>query len=183
MNPANIIGIDPGSSNLGLGIITLDMDTLTIMRTEAYTIKGDKSDHYDWVNQYHPDRVKRIKAIESELYQALIYYKPIMVASESPFFGRFAQAFMVLVEVMDAIKDALWHYNNKMCLQLIDPPSVKNALGAKGAAKKEGVAMALSLLTHLNLCRPVAVLDEHSVDAIGVAYGAYKHFLGAFHEF
>lgn len=178
----NIIGIDPGSTNLGIGIITIDLETLKIIATDAFTIHGDKSRHYRNISEVHPARIQRIKAIEEELYDVLYFYRPFIISSESPFFGRFAQAFMVLVEVIGAIRNALWRYDQNKELFLIDPPTVKKALGATSAAKKESVAEALSKLKALNLQKPIETLDEHSVDAVGVAYGAYKNFLERYHS-
>jgi Holliday junction resolvasome RuvABC endonuclease subunit len=59
---------------------------------------------------------------------------------------------------------------------MIDPPSVKKAVGATSHAKKDEVKAALARLPDLNYNGPVPLemLDEHSIDALAVAYCRLK---------
>lgn len=68
--------------------------------------------------------------------------------------------------------------NSLATINGIDPSSVKNAVGAKGNAKKEVMAEQLLTLENILLSdRPLRELDEHSVDAVAVAYSAYKNLV------
>lgn len=177
-----LVGIDPGSTNLGVAVLTIDLETLAIVSTYAFTVHADKSPYYEWMSEYHPDRVQRIRALEEILYQTFLRYQPLQVWSESPFYNRFRpNAYGVLVEVLECIRRAVFQYHPTLPLMTIDPPSVKKALGASSKAKKDAVALALSEMTALKLTVPLAQLDEHAVDAIGVVYGGYRNLLGGIH--
>ncbi len=100
----------------------------------------------------------------------------IIVASESPFFNtRRPNAFAALLEVLTMIRDSVIEYNPYQPLIGIDPPTVKKAVGAPGNADKTGVLSALfGISNSLKLDKKyIDQLDEHSVDAVAVAYCAY----------
>jgi Holliday junction resolvasome RuvABC endonuclease subunit len=64
-------------------------------------------------------------------------------------------------------------------LYRVDPPTVKKKVGAPGNADKNAVKQALLRLPDLNYQgeTPLAMLDEHSVDALAVAYGKWRAYL------
>lgn len=174
---ANIVGIDPGSQTLGLCVLSFDIVTLDIISTQAKTFYGDRLPQYDkFIATAHGDRVARILAHKQNIKELLYYYKPIIVASESPFFNtRRPNAFAALLEVLTMIRDSVIEYNPYQPLIGIDPPTVKKAVGAPGNADKTGVLSALVRISNsLKLDQKyINQLDEHSVDAIAVSYCAY----------
>ena len=179
MTTATIIGIDPGSTNLGLGLITFDLCTGIIQSTDAYTIRADRSDYYKSVLDYHSDKTRRLLVIEEMLLEAFNQYQPLLVASESPFYNRFRpNAYGVLVETICSIRNALMKYNDRLSLISVYPPSVKKAVGTTKLVGKDPVRDSITLLTELHIQTPLKELDEHAVDAIAVAYSAYKQYLG-----
>lgn len=174
---ANVVGIDPGSQTLGLCVLSFDIVTFEIISTQAKTFYGDRLPQYDkFIAATHGDRVARILAHKQNIKELLYYYKPIIVASESPFFNtRRPNAFAALLEVLTMIRDSIIEYNPYQPLIGIDPPTVKKAVGAPGNADKSMVLLALSKMGDaLKLNQNyISQLDEHSVDAIAVAYCAY----------
>lgn len=177
-NTVVIIGIDPGSSQLGIGAIEIDMDTFMITSSIAWTIVGEKlMPKNSWAEELHGARYVRINALQKELLRVFNSYMPNFIASESPFYNqRRPQAYGALTEVICAVRSAVVSYDAWRKLDLIDPPTVKNAVGAKGNADKDMVKKAISLIPELkyNGNRPLQELDEHSIDALAVAYCRYK---------
>ncbi len=176
---ARLCGIDPGSNTLGFCSIEFSVDTLDIYSTEACTFIGTKLPAQIHTANVQGDRIARILAHEENLYRCFEYHRPLTVVSESPFYSsRMPNAFQALLEVLNAIRQALLRHNNLMCLEIIDPPSVKKAVGAPGNAGKDEVKAAVMKLTDLNFQGPVplALLDEHSIDAIAVAYSKIREY-------
>lgn len=176
-----IIGLDPGTSTLGFAVLTIDISTLKIVSSTATTFVGDKLHSVKaWTRDTHGDRTARIQAHGINLRSLFNTYKPLLVASESPFYSqRRPQAFGALTEVITEIRNAILDVDPWRCLFLVDPPTVKKAVGAPGNAQKEIVKEKLLLLADLNYngFRPLNELDEHSIDALAVAYCQYKLYL------
>lgn len=176
-----IIGIDPGSTTLGFSVLEYDARTLKIIRTYAFTFNAGKMKLSDLDIENHSERYARIYELMEALYEKFVELKPTFVICESPFMAmRRPQAYGALVEVVFAIRSALRKYDPTMPLDLIDPPSAKNAVGAPGNAKKEQVAAALKKLLpnlHFDVSlseAPFDQLDEHSVDGTAIAYSRWK---------
>lgn len=178
---ATIIGIDPGTENLGLCVMAFNVLTNEITSTWAKTFVGSKlpgGSH--WVETLFSARESRIIAHRINLVHLFNHEQPVFVACESPFFNRLRpQAYGALTEIVCAIRGALQEYDIWTGLVLIDPPSVKNAVGAPGNAGKELVRDKVLSLTHLNYTgdTPIEELDEHSIDAIAVAYCQFKKLM------
>lgn len=175
-----IIGLDPGSDTLGTGTIWYNLDTDSIERTEAKTFVGSRMARESWDTGIHGDRLGRIFWHESNLLRMFQIAQPFSIASESPFFAmRRPQAYGALMEVVTAIRNAVRAYDAWKVLNLIDPPTVKNAVGAKGNAQKDEVKQKLLGLPNLNYVGevPLHLLDEHSVDAVAVAYCQLQRLL------
>jgi hypothetical protein len=169
----SILGIDPGTQSLGTGIIDIDVTTLEIVRSTATTFVGDKLGPNRWLANVHSDRFARLDAHRRNLLELLHLVQPISVVCESPFFNsRRPQAFSALVETVDMVRHAVWEYDQNMVLDLIDPPSVKRAVNAAGNAGKDDVHLAISKISEFKYSGliPFASLDEHSIDALAVAY-------------
>lgn len=176
-----IVGIDPGSTTLGFAVLEYDLRTFEIVRTYARTFNAGKMklNALDIAN--HSERYARIYELTDTLYDAFVELMPNFVISESPFMAmRRPQAYGALVEVVFAIRSALRKYDPTMSLDLIDPPSAKNAVGAAGNAKKEQVHIAMKkLLPTLHFDESLSgasfdELDEHSVDGSAIAYSRWK---------
>lgn len=177
----NILGMDPGSHSLGVAVISIDITTLRIVNSIAWTLDGKKlAGKDDWVTQLHGERNGRVHALENELLEIFRYFQPLEIASESPFINsKFPQAGLALTVVICAIRSAVMHYDLWKELHLVDPPSVKMAVGAPGNAPKEVVKEKVMQLVDLNYTgsTPIHLLDEHSIDALAVTYCRYRKLL------
>ena len=173
----NLIGIDPGTTKLGVGIIRVDFLTRQIVSSDAFTLRGDWLVRGDWVPGIHGDRYARIKALTDTLVDIFIRYSAWKVSSEAPFFNpRRPGAFEALVEILSGIRQAVHQYDMWQKLYTVDPSSVKNAVGAKGGSDKDIIKQSVARLTDLNYigAKPLMDLDEHSIDALAVAYWSYR---------
>lgn len=177
----NIIGLDPGSNHFGISVITVNMQTMKIVCSDAWTINGEKlAGKSNFIEEIHGGRVNRILAIEDNLLEVFNYYRPTLVASEAPFINNaFPQAGIALSEVLVTIRRAVMRYDAWKMLYLIPPSLVKNAVGAGGAGKKDIIKEKVLAIEELNYQGfvPMISLDEHSIDALAVAYARYKSLI------
>lgn len=176
---ATIVGIDPGSETLGICLMSFNVTTLEIVSTQAQTYIGSKLGMSRWILDYQSERFARIHAHKANLGRILLYKRPITVACESPFYSsRRPGAFSALTEVISALRYACFEYDPRLPFTLIDPPSAKIAVGAKGNSKKEQVQEAVLKLPDLNYIGevPLAQLDEHSIDSIAIAYSKIQEW-------
>lgn len=182
---ACLIGIDPGSDTLGVGILTFNVQTLEIVSTQATTLNGARAGRGSFVTQVHGDRMGRIESHRQALLRIFRTVQPLSVASESPFISRrHPQAGLALTEVVCAIRAALLNYDSSKPLELIDPPTVKRAVGVSGKTggpegKKlmQTAVLRMAQALHYDGDVPMDKLDEHSIDALAVAYCHYNQML------
>jgi hypothetical protein len=124
-------------------------------------------------------------AHEENLYQLFCKWGPHAVICESPFLGRFPQAFAALTETMSMIRRAVYRFDRTVYVETVDPPTAKMAVGVSGKGKdkedvRQGVLKLQAQGVLFNLNRDVTLLDEHSIDAIAVGYHKYLKMRAAF---
>jgi Holliday junction resolvasome RuvABC endonuclease subunit len=177
-----ILGIDPGSNTLGVAVLRIDIKTLKILSSDAMTLKGAKEGRRSWATAIHGDRVGRIDSHKTNLGRIFDNEDPLFVASESPFMAkRMPTAYGALTEVVCAIRDAMMEWDMWRPLHLIDPPTVKNAVGVPGnkggpegkLLMQKAVLKFPPFVESYKGSTPAGSLDEHSVDAWAVAYAFY----------
>jgi Holliday junction resolvasome RuvABC endonuclease subunit len=176
----SIVGIDPGTATLGTSVLWVDLSIMKIIASQAMTIRADRLFQESWTGTLFGDRTARVLGLEGELLYLFQGVQPFMIASESPFISmRQPQAYGALTEAMCAIKNAIMRFDIWKPLYQIDPPRVKMGVGAKGNADKDAVKRAVLALP--DLCysgdTPLAQLDEHSIDALAVAYTQWRIYL------
>lgn len=171
-----IMGIDPGTDTLGITIIDMDIITHEVKIIFSQTLSGLKgSRKYPEFEESFGGRATKLHANKILLSEIVLGYQPNCIISESPYMGRFAQAFEALVQCLEMIRSVVYEYDPYMVLETIDPSNVKKAVGASGRTKKGGdkdlVRTALlnlhQLQNHFNV--PIECFDEHAVDATAVA--------------
>lgn len=180
-----IIGIDPGSTTMGVGVIDLSCTKGTIIRTSCKTLNAAKMRIPALSTEVNGERLSRIFELSNALVDIFSEVRPTFVACESPFMSRrMPIAYGALMETVYAVRLALQIYDSTISLDLVDPPTAKIAVGAKGNADKVAV---LKALTDLNseLCfsaelsgKELSEIDEHSSDGIAIAYWRMKKFVG-----
>lgn len=181
-----VIGFDPGTMNFGLCELTYSLVTQEVVRLNPMTIRVNKLPKDEWFESLYGERLARIEALELWLGRYLNDVQPFSVASESPFFNpRSPSAFPALVETLCAVRNAYRQYTDRSALFLIDPPTVKNAVGAGGNAHKDIVLE--KILNHPTLNRlspkPLKELDNNAVDAMAVAYALYTELVTGRNKF
>lgn len=174
-----INAIDPGTDTMGLAVLDVDLITCELELVSAYTSSGLRMSRKapDGFT-VHGNRWAKLLMHEENILHWLRTYQPNALICESPFLGRFPQAYESLVECKATIRRALMNYDSFMPLETVDPPSAKSAVGAlvkKGS--KENVKESILKLTDIKnkTGYPLESLDEHSVDAVAVGY--YKYTL------
>lgn len=169
--PLRVIGIDPGTTCLGVTELHWDLNDSKKVVYDAYTLKADTSSIYGVVAETHGDLVARINHMGDALLDIFQERRPHVVISESPFMGKFAQSFKALTECLWVVRSAVSKYDRHMPLYLVDPPTAKKAAGVKLKRKteKEDVLEALKKRTDLEWLVDVNTLDEHAVDSTAVA--------------
>lgn len=184
--PYRIVGVDPGSTTLGIAVLDLYLEDFSIELVDARTFNAARGiSHYQTVTDFHGDRMARLHSLQDSLYGYLACFRPQGFASESPYMGRFANAFRALTECLLVIQQTAYVYDPRMRVHLIDPMTVKAAVGivAKGYRNKAALAKehVREAVLKLPLRNPgnfnMEAFDEHSIDAIAVAIARIKQML------
>lgn len=182
MDSVKVIGIDPGTETLGVSIITINPLTFKFENIEGFTITAAKTKHFDKnLAAYQDHRTARITALEHVLNEMFELHQPVVVAVETPFYNfRRPTAFGPLVETLLTIRKCVLNINRLVPLHTVDPPNVKKAIGAKGSADKDAMAIALGKFINEYkfdsiMSTKLEEMDEHMVDAFCVSMHLFKH--------
>lgn len=174
-----IMGFDPGGK-LGMAVLEVNLITERVCVKMAGTLSSDKAPtRYPVVFEYHGAPIARHHFVKDELRCIFDQYRPHVVASEAPFMGRLPQVFKSLVLLVYNIRLALFDYDTHKPLILLDPPSVKKSVGAKGRSDKDVMKEAVMKLD-IESDVVLSELDEHGIDAIAVAYSQVPSILRAY---
>jgi len=167
------MGIDPGSSHCGICI--MDMDIKGQCRVcHIETIHADLLlKHYQDVIYIHGERFAKELAIGDKFKLIINLYRPNLVISEAPYFnpGR-PQVYSVLVELLTMFRHFVFQVSNTLQFETIDPSSVKKCLKVSGTSGDKNLMLEGLLKQPILYDEHVTItaLDEHSVDAVAVAY-------------
>lgn len=130
MNESRIIlGVDPGTTIMGFGVIHVEGQKLTCLQLNE--LKLSKYDS-------HYVRLGHIYARTSELIKT---YQPVEMALEAPFFGKNVQSMLKLGRAQGvAIAAGIAH---ELKIYEYSPRKIKMAITGNGNASKEQVAKML----------------------------------------
>ncbi len=124
-----ILGIDPGTTVLGYGLVMVEGNTLSMI--SAGCIKLNKFE----------DQSKRLKVIYDRLVQLIEEYHPDEMAIEAPFYGKNVQSMLKLGRAQGvAIAASL---SRDIPYVEYAPRRIKQAITGNGASSKEQVAAML----------------------------------------
>lgn len=180
----NIVGIDPGSTTMGVASLELDMLDLRILSIETFLIQADAPTGGvrlpEGLLEYYPPRSIRMREITRRLNDAFDHYRPVQIACEAPFYNpRNPNAYGVLVEVVKTVEDAVRAWNPWRPLYRIEATSAKkavNPLNPTDAARiktikdsKVRIKEAVRIFPELSFV-DLDKLSEHEIDAIVVGY-------------
>jgi crossover junction endodeoxyribonuclease RuvC len=151
-----ILGIDPGTTVLGYGIIHVQDNKLSMLTFGIVQLSK-------LTNQ--PDKLKRIL---DRLNGLIAEYKPDEMAIEAPFFGKNVQSMLKLGRAQGvAIASCL---NHNIPFEEYSPRRIKQSITGSGNASKEQVAAMLQKL--LNFEEMPKFLDATD----GLAVAVCHHF-------
>jgi crossover junction endodeoxyribonuclease RuvC len=152
-----ILGIDPGTSVLGYGIIkasgknNVELIVLGVIELKKY------SDHY-----------LKLKAIYERVQQLVDQYLPDDVAIEAPFFGKNVQSMLKLGRAQGVAMAAA--LSRSIPIFEYAPRKIKMAITGQGNASKEQVAAMLQSILK------VKAFDTKAFDATDGLAAAVCHF-------
>jgi len=127
-----ILGIDPGTTVMGYGIIHVKGKEIKMLNFGIIQLQKLPT---------HPDKLKRIF---DRLDGLIKEYKPDEMAIEAPFFGKNVQSMLKLGRAQGvAIGASLL---NNVPFEEYTPRRIKQAITGSGAASKEQVAIMLQRL-------------------------------------
>ena len=132
MNKQIILGIDPGTNNMGFGIICVKEKQISLVKMGVLKIDAKQ------------EQLLKLKDIFETTNQLIETYSPDVLSIESPFYGKNIQSMLKLGRAQGIAIAAAVHRD--IPVFEYSPRKVKLAITGKGSASKEQVA---AMLHHL----------------------------------
>ena len=174
-----LLGIDPGSTSMGLALFDLDIKNKKIVSIQAWTVKTDKLKNDTGLpEELYSEKIIRLQKLYLHMLRVLKEERVNHVAYEGPFMNRLQpSAYGPLVSLMTMVHLAVIHTASGMGFSVFQPQEVKKSLGVAGKKGKEVVKEALSknnaLMEALSFGNCLLNdLDEHAIDGIAAGYTA-----------
>ena len=165
-----IMGVDPGSRNLGISIFFIDVKTLNIVDIISIPISLNK---YNILNTSRTGLTNRLAYLESEAERIIESFNPLMIAVESGFINpRMPGAVIPLASAISTISYAAINIDPDILIVEYPPSIIKRAIGANPIGNKSPVFNALEKNMEIVELIDIYPLTEHCVDSIAIAYTA-----------
>ena len=149
-----ILGIDPGTTIMGYGLIEINGNKMTLIEMDILK-PGTSKDHY-----------KKLQLIYNTVSGLIIKYKPDVFAIEAPFFGKNVQSMLKLGRAQGvAIAAAMRH---GLEVTEYSPKKIKQSITGNGNAGKEQVLKMLQQL--LKFSHDPQYLDASDALAVAVCH-------------
>ncbi len=129
MNSKIILGIDPGTTIMGYGIIKANGENVSLIDFNDFSLKK-LDNHY-----------LKLKKIFSSLTEIIDKYNPDEIAIEAPFFGKNVQSMLKLGRAQGVAMAA--GLVKEIPITEYSPKKIKMAITGNGNASKEQVAKML----------------------------------------
>jgi len=130
-----ILGIDPGTTIMGFGLIKVKNKNMEVMQLDELILKKYK-DHYT-----------KLKLIFERTIQLIDTYHPDEIAIEAPFFGKNVQSMLKLGRAQGVAMAA--GLSREIAITEYSPKKIKMAITGNGNASKEQVAKMLQSILNL----------------------------------
>lgn len=170
MQVFTIMGIDPGSRNLGISIFFIDFRTLNIVDIISIPISLNK---YNILNTSRTGLINRLVYLESEAIRIIESFNPLLIAIESGFINpRMPGAVIPLASAISIIAKAAINVDPDVLIIEYPPSIIKRAIGANPIGNKSPVFNALEKNLEIVELIDIYPLTEHCVDSIAIAYTA-----------
>lgn len=174
-----IMGIDNGSSNLGMVILDLDLRSgvYTLVHAETFVAERLIKNHRGSLFTHTP-RFVRESTLRDKFADALDEFQPNAVPVENAFFqpGR-VTSFETLTEMKVFLREAVYDYNWQMDIILISPGEAKRAVQPASFTMKKVVIRdcILAMSGKIRCVNGTSLnnLTEHEYDgiAVGICHG------------
>ena len=132
MSERIILGIDPGTTIMGFGLISVTKNKMTFMQLNELQL-SKYSDHY-----------VKLKHIFERTIELIENYHPDEIAIEAPFFGKNVQSMLKLGRAQGVAMAA--GLSRGIPITEYSPKKIKMAITGNGNASKEQVARMLQSL-------------------------------------
>tara|TARA_B100000575_G_C22733515_1_gene439485 strand:- start:64 stop:618 length:555 start_codon:yes stop_codon:yes gene_type:complete len=135
LNDKIILGIDPGTTIMGFGLIKAKGKNMEFLQLNELQLKK-YSDHYI-----------KLKLIFERTIELIDNFKPDEIAIEAPFFGKNVQSMLKLGRAQGVAMAA--GLSREIPITEYSPKKIKMAITGNGNASKEQVAKMLQSLLNL----------------------------------
>jgi len=153
-----ILGIDPGTTIMGFGLISVVKDDMLFLRMDELILRK-YDDHY-----------LKLRKIFERTIQLIDTYHPDEIAIEAPFFGKNIQSMLKLGRAQGVAMAA--GLSRDIPITEYSPKKIKMAITGNGNASKEQVA---KMLQHLLKLKELPV----NLDSTDGLAAAVCHFFNA----
>ena len=153
-----ILGIDPGTTIMGFGLIEVKNNQMKLLRLNELQL-SKYSNHY-----------LKLGIIFQRTLELIDTYHPDELAIEAPFFGKNVQSMLKLGRAQGVAMAA--GLSRQIPITEYEPKKVKMAITGNGAASKEQVAKMLQQLLQLK------ELPKHFDATDGLAVAVCHYFNG-----
>ena len=130
-----ILGIDPGTTIMGYGLITVDGKKMELLHMDEL-VMNSKENHY-----------LRLQKIFEKTIEIIDKFHPDEMALEAPFFGKNVQSMLKLGRAQGVAMAA--GLSRELAINEYSPRKIKMAITGNGNASKEQVARMLQQLVDL----------------------------------
>lgn len=179
------IGIDPGTSAPGVCVMSYSVPKKQIVRVAAHCFDLERLSRRSNDSGYQNPRYLRLQVFRGILKDIFKTERPLKIASEHPYINpRTPGAVIPLAECLFMTEQEVHAYDPHLCLERIDPSSIKNSVGVKGnSGDKHAMTEAIKKISAIMdvLVMDIETMDNNAVDSIAVAYCSLQRELN--HEY
>ncbi|MEK7629978.1 MAG: crossover junction endodeoxyribonuclease RuvC [Patescibacteria group bacterium] len=148
-----ILGIDPGTSRIGYGVIEKSNGKLIYLDAGLINIPSTQ-------------KTEKLMALEKNLGDLIDKFKPDLIGVEKIFFSNNQKTAIAVAEARGVILNTI--AKKSILLAEFTPPEVKKAVTDDGRASKQAVAKMVNLFLNLETRK---ILDDVT-DALAIAIAA-----------
>ena len=173
----NIMGIDPGSRNVGVSIFNVLPEDdnhdikFTVNKVLTFSINIDIEDDVG-IHELILDRLKKLSNIIKTVYRL---YNPTVVAMESAFINTSRMGAVIpLAQAIYAIQSTIYSIDRSSKVITLPPGLIKKIFGSKQVGKD---AVLVALKSHKLLMEKITKknMTDHEIDAIAIAYSILEY--------
>ena len=178
-----ILGLDPSTVRVGLSVLHFDNETLELTKLKAYTLRAEHLfDQDSELVGFRGNRNSRLLGLSRQIGLEIKEAEPFMVVHEAAYFDRRKPtAFEALSQSIAYITQAVVNVSERIQILPIEASIAKKAVGVTGKGKEAVEEALLRKKDILEIWKnsnriSISELDEHSRDAIAMAYSGYLEY-------